>query len=482
MSELPEPADTIFMEDIPVKTVSKRGRPRSAAADALSPEVLYSSEAEKAVIGCMMAQPDIVVPDVIDALLKIDFFVPAHQEIFGALRDMSNSGQAIDVISVHQWLTDRKLAKPVGSPGILAELLVGFATHLNVGTYIKIVKDKSLLRCLQSACSTIVQDIAEMPDSVASVLDRAEKAIFDVTERELTRGSQDVLTAAQCVDEFRKLRAGIVAGEVQTRIPIGLPTFDDGNGGLPKPGYICIAGEQGTGKSALMLQIIKHACFCGYPVGAFSMEMTKHHIVQRQVADIAGIDSRRLNGKIHDWEHVKVEEALAQIERWHYYINEQPNLTASDIAAGTRRFVKLGCQIVFLDNLQLTRGSGERDRVSQLTEISRAIQFLQKEYNIIFVLLAQITREAKKKGGNPLQAFDIADCSAIENDSRVMIMLEKGHGWENASAGAYPILVRTVKYNEGELGVFGVTFNKKEQRIYEGAGLVEEEASPFLKV
>ena len=99
-------------------------------------------------------------------LLKEDFFVPAHQEIFGALREMYNSSQAIDVMTVHQWLTDRKMAEAVGSPGILAELLVGFATHLNVGSYIRIVKDKSLLRCLQSACSTIVQDIADMPDSV----------------------------------------------------------------------------------------------------------------------------------------------------------------------------------------------------------------------------------------------------------------------------------------------------------------------------
>ena len=87
---------------------------------------------------------------------------------------MYNCAQAIDVMTIHQWLTDRKLAEAVGSPGILAELLVGFATHLNVGSYIRIVKDKSLLRCLQLACSTIVQDIADMPDSVASVLDRAE--------------------------------------------------------------------------------------------------------------------------------------------------------------------------------------------------------------------------------------------------------------------------------------------------------------------
>src|SRR5208282_5520155 len=125
------------------KPPAKRGRAASTA-EMLSPTVLYSAEAEKAVLGCMMAQPAEVIIEATGALVKEDFFVPAHQEIFAALREMYNSSQAIDVMTIHQWLTDRKLAEAVGSPGILGELLVGFATHLNVGSYIRIVKDKSL--------------------------------------------------------------------------------------------------------------------------------------------------------------------------------------------------------------------------------------------------------------------------------------------------------------------------------------------------
>jgi len=84
----------------------------------LSPTVLYSAEAEKAVLGCMMAQPAEVIDEVTETLSKEDFFVPAHQEIFAALREMHNMQQAIDVMTIHQWLTDRKLAEPLGSPGI----------------------------------------------------------------------------------------------------------------------------------------------------------------------------------------------------------------------------------------------------------------------------------------------------------------------------------------------------------------------------
>src|SRR5271170_7467776 len=97
------------------KPSSKRNRSASTA-EMLSPIVLYSAEAEKAVLGCMMAQPDEVINDATVALMKEDFFVPAHQEIFGALREMHNSSEAIDVMTIHQWLTDRKMAEAVGSP------------------------------------------------------------------------------------------------------------------------------------------------------------------------------------------------------------------------------------------------------------------------------------------------------------------------------------------------------------------------------
>src|ERR1700743_463406 len=96
------------------KSAPKRGRANAAAADILSPTVLYSAEAEKAVLGCMMAQPHEVINDATVTLVKDDFFVPAHQEIFVALREMYNSAQAIDVTTIHQWLTDRKLAEAVG--------------------------------------------------------------------------------------------------------------------------------------------------------------------------------------------------------------------------------------------------------------------------------------------------------------------------------------------------------------------------------
>lgn len=429
--------------------------------EALSPAMLYSAEAEKAVLGCMMAQPAEVIDEATVSLLKEDFFVPAHQEVFGALREMHNSRQAIDVMTIHQWLTDRKMAEAVGSPGILAELLVGFATHLNVGSYIRIVKDKSLLRSLQMACSTIVQDIGEMPDSVPAVLDRAESLVCGITQGFSTG---QIYSADDAVREFEDRRGKIQRGELEARLKTGLRALDENNGGFPIPSYVVIAGEQGVGKSAIILNIMRDCCRNGIPVGGFSMEMTINQIVQRQVSDLADINSRRFNDKLHPQEEADTVYALEKIRKMPFYIDPTSGLRPHDIRVGTRKMVKKGCKIIWLDNAQLMSGSSDKDqRTQQLTEVSRTIQQLQKEHDIVFILLAQVTREAQKRGG--LRTFDLADCAAFERDARVMVMLEKKPESESAPSYAVPILIRVVKYSEGEIGDFEGTFNKQKQRI-----------------
>lgn len=425
---------------------------------------LYSADAEKAVLGCMMAQPEEVIDQVDESLVMEDFFVPAYQEIFDALLGMWKNQVAIDVMSMHQWLTDRKLAEPLGSPGILAELLVGFATHLNVGTYIRIVKDKSLLRTLQSACSKIVQDIADMPDSVASVLDRAEAAIFRVTHENVTKGS--LLDARACVAEFREQQAKIERGEVETRLKTGLACLDDadGNGGLPMPSYVVIAGQPGSGKSALVLNMMRHCAENGWGTGGFSAEMTVQQCIQRLVADTARMDSRQMNRSMAQEWRDRRDKALDHIEKLPFFIDPSAGLNPRDIRSSTRRMVKAGCKMIWLDNAQLTEGEPGKERLAQLTEMSRTIQFLQKEYNVTFILLAQITKESQKRTDG-LKAWDLADCSAFQRDCRVMIMLEEDKTASIKPIHAFPIIVRVTKYSEGAEGDFKATFNKREQRI-----------------
>ena len=414
-------------------------RSRAASAEMLSPTVLYSAEAEKAVLGCMMAQPAEVINDATEALLKPDFFVPAHQEIFGALRDMANSSQAIDVMTIHQWLTDRKLAEAVGSPGILAELLVGFATHLNVGSYIKIVKEKSLLRTLQLACSTIVQDIAEMPDSVAEVLDRAETAIFKVTDTGLTNSTVEARVeidkAIKLIENFQN-RKGHLQG-----LPTGFHKLDELTAGWKAGEMIVLAARPGQGKTALALTFARHALDQrydeatdawrkpGHSVGMFSLEMTNEQLMLRLLASFGSESLQRIrSGELDDHAMQKLRMVAADMREWPLYLDDSSFLTINQLRGKARRMKdRHKIEMLVIDYLQLLRSESAQakdNRQNEVAEISRGIKALAKELEIPIIILAQLNRRSEEAKAEPA-LHNLRESGAIEQDADVVLLLHR---------------------------------------------------------
>jgi len=417
----------------------KTKRRNTATPDGLSPALLYSAEAEKAVLGCMMAQPAEVINDATVALKKEDFFVPAHQEVFGAMREMYNSTQAIDVMTIHQWLTDRKLAEAVGSPGILAELLVGFATHLNVGSYIQIVRDKSLLRSLQLACSTIVQDIADAPDSVPSVLDRAESAIFQVTHQGLTNST---VTAREEIDRALKLietfqtRKGHLHG-----LPTGFHKLDEMTAGWKAGEMIVLAARPGQGKTALALTFARHALDQrydeatdswkkpGHAVGMFSLEMTNEQLMLRLLAAYGSESLQNIrSGNLDEHSMQKLRMVAADMKEWPLYLDDSSFLTINQLRGKARRMKdRFGIDLLVIDYLQLLRSESAQakdNRQNEVAEISRGIKALAKELAIPIIILAQLNRRSEESKGEPA-LHNLRESGAIEQDADVVLLLHR---------------------------------------------------------
>jgi replicative DNA helicase len=420
----------------PNQKTKRRGAP---ANDSLSPTVLYSAEAEKAVLGCMMAQPAEVINDATVALMKEDFFVPAHQEIFGAMRDMYNNSQAIDVMTIHQYLVDRKLAEAVGSPGILAELLVGFATHLNVGSYIQIVKDKSLLRSLQLACSTIVQDISDMPDSVPDVLDRAESAIFHVTNLGLTQSTvsarQEIDKAIALIEDFQN-RKGHLHG-----LPTGFHKLDELTAGWKAGEMIVLAARPGQGKTALALTFARHALDQrydeasdswkkpGHPVGMFSLEMTNEQLMLRLLASYGSESLQRIRqGDLDEHSLQKLRLVAADMKEWPLYLDDSSFLTINQLRGKARRMKdRFGIEMLVIDYLQLLRSESAQakdNRQNEVAEISRGIKALAKELSIPIIILAQLNRRSEEAKAEPA-LHNLRESGAIEQDADVVLLLHR---------------------------------------------------------
>ena len=472
-------------ENPQAKTPPKRGRANPAVTDVLSPTVLYSAEAEKAVLGCMMAQPTEVINDATVTLLKEDFFVPAHQEIFGALRDMFNTGLPIDTIGVHQWLTDRKLAEAVGSPGILAELLVGFANHLNVGSYIRIVKEKSLLRCLQAACSAIVQDISEMPDSVASVLDRAESAIFHVTNLGLTNSTvparEEIDKALALIERFQNRR-----GQLQG-LSTGFHKLDELTSGWKSGEMIVLAARPGQGKTALALTFAQHALRerydeatdawkkPGHSVGMFSLEMTNEQLMLRLLASYGSESLQRIrSGELDEHALQKLRMVAGDMREWPLYLDDSSFLTINQLRGKARRMKdRHKIELLVVDYLQLLRSDSPQakdNRQNEVAEISRGIKGLAKELEIPIIILAQLNRRSEEGKTEPA-LHNLRESGAIEQDADVVLLLHRSEpekdedGNERQHGDIIPYSLNIAKQRNGPTDRLDILFHAPYTRF-----------------
>jgi replicative DNA helicase len=440
---------------------------------------LYSEEAEKAVLGCMLAQPNEVINDASEVLSKDDFYHPGHKEIFNALRELFNSAQAIDVMTVHQWLTDRKMAEAVGSPGILAELLVGFATHLNVGSYIRIVKDKSLLRSLQLACSSIVQDIADAPDAVSTVLDRAESEIFKVTNMGLTNSTRtakdEIESAITLIENFQKNK-GQLKG-----IGTGFHKLDEATTGWHPGDMIVLAARPGQGKTALALTFARHALDQrydeatdswkkpGHGVGIFSLEMTNAQLMLRMLAAYGSESLQRIRqGDLDDHSLQKLRMVAADMKEWPLYLDDSSFLTINQLRGKARRMKqRWNIDLLIVDYLQLLRSESAQakdNRQNEVAEISRGIKALAKELSIPIIILAQLNRRSEEAKAEPA-LHNLRESGAIEQDADMVLLLHRvdqekdAEGNERPPGPIIPYVLNIAKQRNGPTDRLDILFH-----------------------
>jgi replicative DNA helicase len=466
-------------------SASQKKRRPAASVEGLSPTTLYSAEAEKAVLGCMMAQPAEVMNEATETLSKQDFFVPAHQEIFEGLRELYNSAQAIDVMTVHQWLTDRKMAEAVGSPGILAELLVGFATHLNVGSYIRIVKDKSLLRCLQAACSSIVQDIADAPDAVSTVLDRAESEIFAVTNMGLTNSTRtakdEIESAIALIENFQKNK-GHLKG-----ISTGFHKLDEATTGWQPGDMIVLAARPGQGKTALALTFARHALDQrydeatdswkkpGHPVGIFSLEMTNPQLMLRLLAAYGSESLQRIRqGDLDEHSLQKLRMVAGDMKECPLYLDDSSFLTINQLRGKARRMKqRWNIGLLIVDYLQLLRSESAQakdNRQNEVAEISRGIKALAKELSIPIIILAQLNRRSEESKAEPA-LHNLRESGAIEQDADVVMLLHREEaekdqdGQEKQHGPVIPYILNIAKQRNGPTERLNILFHAPYTRF-----------------
>ncbi|RME88739.1 MAG: replicative DNA helicase [Planctomycetota bacterium] len=380
---------------------------------------------EQSVLGGLLTDPE-AWTEVSDLLQEDDFYKPAHQKIFAAIRDLYNKAQHCDLITVTNYLMDKKQLDLIGGPAYLAELIEKTPTAANIQSYAKIVHEKSLLRKMIRTSSKIIEKAYEQDfEDINSFIDEAESSIFSVAEQKssqgLTSSSEIVKISLEKLDELCGKKGDI------TGIPTGFIELDKLTAGLHAGELIILAARPSMGKTALSLNIALHAALREKKsVAYFSLEMAKEQVMIRALASESQVELQNLRiGQIKDQDWPRIISTAAKLSESRLYIDDTSGISPFEIRSKARRLQsKEGLDLIVVDYLQLmTLKQKVENREREVSEISKMLKAIAKELQVPVLSLAQLNRGVEGRSDRRPLLSDLRESGSIEQDADIIMMI-----------------------------------------------------------
>ena len=438
---------------------------QSIALQKLPPQ---NVEMEQSILGAILQNNDAIVR-LADTLQEEDFYHDAHRWLYRAMLDLFQENVPIDVLTVNEWLKKKDRLDTIGGPAYLAELVELVPTAAHVDYHARVVREKSILRALIRTATNIVTDSYEADEDVAALLDRAERAILEISQGKATSGFVDLQNVLK--DSFRQLETLSARKEPITGLPTGFGDLDRQTAGLQPSDLIVIAGRPSMGKTTLALNIAAYAGMrTGKPIAVFSLEMSKEQLALRMLCAQAQVDSAKLRTGFlagNDWSLLTTAAGDLSGQA-HIYIDDTPMQTALDIRAKARRLRSeqgdLG--LVIIDYLQLMQGrSRAENRQQEISDITRALKALARELHVPVVALSQLSRAVEQRRPPKPQLSDLRESGAIEQDADVVALLYRDEVYNEDSDERGVAEVNIAKHRNGPTGTLRLAFRGEFTRF-----------------
>ena len=438
---------------------------QSIALQKLPPQ---NVEMEQSILGAILQNNDAIVR-LADTLQEEDFYHDAHKWLYRAMLDLFQENVPIDVLTVNEWLKKKNRLDTIGGPAYLAELVELVPTAAHVDYHARVVREKSILRALIRTATNIVTDSYEADEDVATMLDRAERAILEISQGKATSGFVDLQNVLK--DSFRQLETLSARKDPITGLPTGFSDLDRQTAGLQASDLIVIAGRPSMGKTTLALNIAAHAGMqTGKPIAVFSLEMSKEQMALRMLCAEARVDSAKLRTGFlagSDWSLLTTAAGDLSGQA-NIYIDDTPMQTALDIRAKARRLRSeqgdLG--LVIIDYLQLMQGrSRAENRQQEISDITRALKALARELHVPVVALSQLSRAVEQRRPPKPQLSDLRESGAIEQDADVVALLYRDEVYNEDSDERGVAEVNVAKHRNGPTGTLRLAFRGEFTRF-----------------
>jgi len=410
--------------------------------------------AEQCVLGAMLLSKD-AIADVVEVLRPGDFYRPAHQTVYDTVLDLYGRGEPADPVTVAAELTrDGALAKVGGAP-YLHTLIASVPTAANAAYYADIVRERAILRRLVEAGTKVVQlgygAAGGMGGDVDEVVDRAQQAVYDVTER---RTSDDYFRLEDVLQQaFDEIEAMGSRGSELYGVSTGFRELDELTNGLHAGQLIVVAGRPAMGKSTLGLDFLRAASIKHQMTTVlFSLEMGRSEITMRLLAAEAQIWLSNLRtGKMTDADWNRLARRMGEIAQAPLFIDDSPNMSMMEIRAKARRLKQRhDLKLVVVDYLQLmTSPKRVENRQQEVAEMSRSLKLLAKELEVPVVAISQLNRGAEQRQDKRPQMSDLRESGAIEQDADMVILLHREDAYEKESPRAGEADLIVAKHRNG---------------------------------
>jgi replicative DNA helicase len=419
-------------------------------------------EAEMSVLGSMMLEKEACAM-AIEFLNEGSFYYDAHQKIFSSIMSLFEKGRPVDLVTLTEELRRQKILKKVGGAAYLTSLLNYVYSSANIGHYIKIVRDKAILRNIINTATRIVADGYEDNQEVGTFLDRVESQIFSISQQAV---HEDFIPVKDLIHPAIEFAEKLTKHETHiTGVETGFPDLDEKTSGLQLSDLIIIAGRPSMGKSAFAINIAQHVAIVKkIPVAIFSLETSKEQIVLRMLCSEARVDGMQLRrGYLSASKFSDLTLAAGRLEEAPIFIDDSPSLSTIELCAKARRLKsKEDIGLIIIDYLQMMRSYAKSEnRQQEMSEISRSIKALAKELKIPVIAVSQLSREVERRGkGARPQLSDLRESGALEQDADLVAFIHRSPE-ENKDLAELII----GKQRNGPIGTVRFTFIDKWTRF-----------------
>jgi replicative DNA helicase len=418
-------------------------------------------EAEDSLLSAILVDNTTLL-EVVEILTPVDFYRTAHQKIFAAMSDLFNRSEPVDLVTLANDLKEKGQLETVGGAAYLARLVDTVPMAVNAQHYARIIRDKAVLRRLIENANAITKRCLLEQGGAEDIIDFAEASIFAITEK---KSRQAFYPLSKLIDlnidflEEKQKNKSLVTG-----VPTGFTQLDNLTSGLQNSDLIILAARPSMGKTALALNIARHAAVEGaVPVAIFSLEMSKEQLSLRLLCAEARIDSSRLRSgffSMEDWE--RLTDAAGVLSAAPVFIDDSASLSAMEVRAKARRLkMDKNIGLIIIDYLQLmqARTSAER-RELEISEISRSLKALAKELNLPVIALSQLNRMLEQRNDKRPRLSDLRESGALEQDADVVAFIYRDEVYNkeesNSQKGTAEIIL--AKQRNGPTGDVRLTF------------------------